>query len=240
MLLPNLSSRIDRRILFNLRVRPEYWRQTNRIPERFRPVEVKGWTIAGVCLIRLSRVRPKFFPESISGSTEGAAFRVACVDTQAADSRCVAILNRWTNSFFVRCSDVITPMQHERAEFESLETGNEFELTVRLKHSSETCSIKAKRSRDWPADSVFDSVDEASNFFKEESQGHTVSASASGECSQCIGGVALNVHHWTVTPLAIENGSFPWLPADSCEIDHALLMEDANSTWEWFSDRHDA
>jgi len=53
---PAMSSVIERRLLVNYRVDPEV--AASLLPAPLRPQLVNGWAVAGVCLIRLRRLRP--------------------------------------------------------------------------------------------------------------------------------------------------------------------------------------
>ena len=58
--IPIIRGVIDRRILVNFRVDAAVLAKL--LPEPFRPKLVAGAGIAGVCLIRLKQIRPRFFP----------------------------------------------------------------------------------------------------------------------------------------------------------------------------------
>ena len=75
MKLPVIQGVIRRRILANFRVDPEVMQQ--QLPARFRPKLQRGYAVAGICLIRLEHIRPRFVPESIGLNSENAAHRVA-------------------------------------------------------------------------------------------------------------------------------------------------------------------
>jgi len=60
MRIPIIRGLIDRRILVNYRVDPAALARV--LPEPFRPMLVNGSGMAGVCLIRLKHVRPRFLP----------------------------------------------------------------------------------------------------------------------------------------------------------------------------------
>lgn len=47
------------------------------LPAPFRPQTVAGFGIAGICLIRLKRIRPKYFPGWLGIASEYAAHRIA-------------------------------------------------------------------------------------------------------------------------------------------------------------------
>ena len=84
MRIPTLTGTIDRRILINFRVRPDVL--VTLLPEPFRPQLVNGVGLAGICLIRLRRLRPRKFPAWIGHTSENAAHRIA-VEWDAEGSR---------------------------------------------------------------------------------------------------------------------------------------------------------
>jgi uncharacterized protein YqjF (DUF2071 family) len=82
MKLPVISGLIRRRILVNFRVDPEAMQ--SQLPSRFKPKLHNGTAVAGICLIRLEQIRPKFFPTVIGVSSENAAHRIAVTWTDRA------------------------------------------------------------------------------------------------------------------------------------------------------------
>src|ERR1051326_1862789 len=75
MQIPVIRGLIDRRILVNYRVDPDVL--TKILPAPFRPKLVNGAGMAGVCLIRLKKIRPRFLPSFLGISSENAAHRIA-------------------------------------------------------------------------------------------------------------------------------------------------------------------
>ena len=75
MKLPVIQGIIRRRILANFRVEPQVMQR--QLPSRFRPKLQAGFAVAGICLIRLEHIRPRFVPESVGLNSENAAHRVA-------------------------------------------------------------------------------------------------------------------------------------------------------------------
>lgn len=75
MRIPTIRGTIDRRILVNFRVDPRIL--STILPAPFRPQTVAGCGIAGICLIRLKRIRPKYFPGWLGIGSENAAYRIA-------------------------------------------------------------------------------------------------------------------------------------------------------------------
>src|SRR5260370_42169125 len=68
---PVLRGIIDRRILVNYRVDPEVLAEI--LPEPFGPKLINGAGIAGICLIPLEQMRPRFLPPVLAPSSENAA-----------------------------------------------------------------------------------------------------------------------------------------------------------------------
>ena len=75
MQIPVIRGLIDRRILVNFRVNPDVLARV--LPAPFRPKLVNGAGMAGVCLIRLKHIRPRFLPSFLGISSENAAHRIA-------------------------------------------------------------------------------------------------------------------------------------------------------------------
>ncbi|MEM7011438.1 MAG: DUF2071 domain-containing protein [Verrucomicrobiota bacterium] len=75
MKIPALKGIIRRRILLNYVVDPTVVAKT--LPKPFRPKLVGGKAVAGICLIRLERIRPKGVPGFIGTTSENSAHRIA-------------------------------------------------------------------------------------------------------------------------------------------------------------------
>lgn len=92
---PDIEAVIDRRLLLNFRVDPET--AARLVPAPFRPSLSTGFAIAGVCLIRLTELRPHGFPRAIGITTESAAHRFAVEwDTRARHrARCLHPASRY-------------------------------------------------------------------------------------------------------------------------------------------------
>ena len=57
---PLVSSIVERRLLVNYRVEAEI--ASLLLPAPLRPRQVGGWAVAGICLIRLGGLRPRWAP----------------------------------------------------------------------------------------------------------------------------------------------------------------------------------
>src|SRR6266511_567156 len=72
---PAMHGVIDRRILVNLRVSPASLQAI--LPFPFQPRLIRGWGMAGICLIRLKQIRPLGLSARFGISSENAAHRIA-------------------------------------------------------------------------------------------------------------------------------------------------------------------
>ena len=75
MKIPVIRGIIERRILVNFRVDPDALKRV--LPEPFRPKLIGDVGMAGICLIRLKHIRPRFLPAFVGISSENAAHRIA-------------------------------------------------------------------------------------------------------------------------------------------------------------------
>src|SRR6266566_4954311 len=92
---------IRRRLLVNFRIRPDIVAQT--LPSPFEPRLVRGWGMAGICLIGLGNLRPGGVPGVLGLRTENAAHRIAVEwDDETGRRQGVYIPRRDTNSGLVR------------------------------------------------------------------------------------------------------------------------------------------
>jgi uncharacterized protein YqjF (DUF2071 family) len=68
---PPIAGIIDRRLLINYRVDPEAARAL--VPQPFRPEVVNGFAVAGICLLRMTQLRPRLLPKWVGLRSENAA-----------------------------------------------------------------------------------------------------------------------------------------------------------------------
>ncbi|MFP6752500.1 MAG: hypothetical protein VB855_12540, partial [Pirellulaceae bacterium] len=73
MKIPIMRGIMDRRILANFHVDADVL--AGVVPAPFRPKLIHGVGIAGVCLIRLRQLRPRFVPRFLGLDSENAAHR---------------------------------------------------------------------------------------------------------------------------------------------------------------------
>ena len=92
--------------------------------------------------------------------------------------------------------------------------------------------VRGAEAEGLPAGSVFESVDEASEFFRRDTVGWSPSTR-----TECCEAVELRAMSWNVTPLAVELVRSSWFddhsrfPAGSIEFDSTLLMRRIRAEW---------
>ena len=191
--------------------------------------------IAGICLIRLEHIRPKFAPEFVGVNSENAAHRIAVLWEENGEMReGVFIPRRDTNSFInSTVGGRIFPGEHHKADF-TVEDSGEIDFAMQSKDKTVTVELKGKISETLPEASVFSSLSEASDFFETGSLGYSVTKDA-----RHLDGIVLQTKEWKVDALELDSvhSSFyedeSIFPKGSIEFDHALIMQ--NITHEWHS-----
>ena len=131
MRLPLVRGVIRRRILVNFRVDADAIERA--LPSRFRPKLHDGHAIAGICLIRLEQIRPRFVPPLLGLSSENAAHRIAVVweNEAGAAGEGVFIPRRDTDSLLNRVAGGrLFPGEHHAARFAVRETAERIDLDM--------------------------------------------------------------------------------------------------------------
>ena len=232
MRIPIIRGVIDRRILVNYRVDPLVLK--NILPSPFRPKLVKGTGMAGVCLIRLKHIRPKFMPSFIGISSENAAHRIAVEwDQDGRKREGVFIPRRDTSSRLnTLVGGKLFPGVHHHATFRVQEQDDRYRLVLDSDDRQTHVLVEGRASADLPHDSIFGSVDDASEFFSKGSLGYSVTAQPGK-----FDGLELRSFNWKVVPLAIdkvESNFFEnrtMFPPGSVQFDCALLMRGIDHEW---------
>ncbi len=233
MRIPTLQGVICRRILVNYRVDPAVMERL--LPARFTPKLHKEHALAGICLIRLERLRPMGFPGIVGLSSENAAHRVAVTWTddegqpregvyiprRDSDSR----LNHWAGG-------LVFPGEHHRAMFRIDDGGGRVDLNMRSTDGATHVEVSGETYDKLPEGSIFDSVAAASDFFAAGSLGYSPTRDP---CR--FDGLMLEVADWHVEPFAVEHVASSYFdnsanfPAGSVTFDHALVMRNLSHCW---------
>lgn len=228
---PVLEGIIARRLLLNFRVRPDFIKAL--LPAPFRPKLVRGWAMAGLCLIRLEGVRPKGLPAALGMASENAAHRIAVDwDEDGRRREGVFILRRETDS---RVNQLlggrVFPGVHQLARFDAWETERRLKIDITETGGRRLVRVAARTGEPWPTGSIFGSLVDASAFFKRGSCGW--SSDHGGGCE----GMEIQIADWRAEPLFIERVESSFFddrqrfPAGSIEFDSALLMRGIQHEW---------
>src|SRR5207245_1394241 len=133
------------------------------------PKLVRGFGMAGICLIRLSGIRPKFWPRWLGGiRSENAAHRTAVVwDDGGMEREGVYIRRRDSNSRLnALVGGRLFPGIHHHARFEVREAGELFSVALHSDDDATRVSVRGQVTSSLPSTSIFGSLEEASAFFQ--------------------------------------------------------------------------
>jgi len=237
MRLPAISGIIDRRILANFRIDPAYVAKV--LPPPFRPHLYGGWAIGGICLIRLKQVRPKFLPIPVGLGSENAAHRIAVEwDANGETKQGVYIPRRDTSSRLNSwAGGRIFPGVHHHARFQVAEHGHRYSITMQSDDGTASVHVSGTVVEEIPADSIFGSIQSASQFFERGALGYSATA-VDGR----FDGLELKCHRWQIEALqtdSIQSSYFENIdqfPTGSVIFDCALLMRNINHEWHSHQD----
>jgi hypothetical protein len=232
MLMPSVRGVIDRRILVNYRIDPDVLARV--LPAPFRPLQINGWGMGGICLIRLKQVRPRFLPGVLGFSSENAAHRIAVEwDQDGTQHEGVFVPRRDTSSQLnLLLGGRVFPGVHHHASFEVEETVDRFHVNLSSDDGEVRVVVTGRRSSGLPANSIFRSVEEASEMFRRGSLGYSATASQTA-----FEGLELRTFNWHVDPLAIETVESSYFenktlfPDGSVAFDSAFLMQGIRHEW---------
>jgi hypothetical protein len=231
MIADAIDCTIERRLLVNYRISPEY--VTALLPEPFRPQIVSGHAVGGVCFIRLGQTRPARLPKSFGLTTENVAHRFAVEwEDDLGTHVGVYIPRRDTDSRLTSAlGGKIFPGSYHLARFGVEEEGEKVSVAVssrdgRVRLAAQAVSSDSLRSK------LFGSLDEAVGFFRNGAMGY--SPDASGSCAE---GVRLEGATWRARPMRIERmessvfDDMALFPPGTCTLDSALVMRDLPVRW---------
>jgi len=232
MKIPVIRGLIDRRILVNYRVQPDVL--TRLLPAPFRPKLVNGSGMAGVCLIRLKHLRPKFLPAFLGLSSENAAHRIAVEwDDHGETKEGVFVPRRDTSSMInTLLGGRLFPGMQSHAEFQVQEHDDHFRIELTSDDGHTHLLVEGQAAEKLPQHSVFGSLSEASGFFERGSLGYSVTTKP-GQ----FDGLELRSFNWQVHALDVKNvkSSFfenrDLFPSGSVQFDCALLMQGIDHEW---------
>lgn len=232
MRMPVVKGVIERRILVNYRVEPAALRPL--LPARFRPKLIHGQAMAGICLVRLSGIRPHGLPACGGIGSENAAHRIAVEWDEAGEVReGVYIPRRDTSSRLnVLAGGRLFPGEHHHARFAVREDAERLHVALGSDDGRTRVLVEGRVTAALPPNSIFRSLAEASAFFEAGSVGY--SATTRGDS---LDGLELRSHGWHVEPLHVERVESSFFddptrfPPGTATFDCALLMRQIRHEW---------
>ncbi len=242
MRIPRIKGLIKRRLLVNFRASPQIVQQL--LPFPFRPKLHGGYSLVGICLIRLQNIRPAGIPEFLGISSENAAHRIAIEwnDSSGALHEGVYIPRRDSNSWLNHLAGGrIFPGIHHPAQFSTMDRPPVVKVVMRSMDESLSVSVTGREVDVLPGSSCFSSLGQASAFFEGGSLGYSPARHA-GKAD----GVVLSTKDWQVRPLEVSEVHSSYFedinlfPSGTVTFDHALIMRDIDHEWHGAPDPHHA
>jgi hypothetical protein len=232
MKLPALNGTIDRRILINYRVKPEVVKSL--LPSHLDPVVVNGYASAGICLLRLKSIGIKYSPSFLRITSENAAHRfLVTFEADGKRTKGVYIPRRDTDSMLnVIIAGKIFSWPHYPASFQVAEVSDSYSVKMQSRDDHSRLEIGARITDTFPTDSMFSSLDHASNCFKNCPIG--ISPSTTPKRFKTI---ELKTKAWAVKPLEVRSLRSSYFedkslfPDGTIHFDNALLMEGIEHEW---------
>ncbi|MFF2778501.1 DUF2071 domain-containing protein [Streptomyces sp. NPDC058052] len=230
---PRLSSVIERRLLVNYRVAPDA--AARLLPGALRPQLVHGYAVAGICLLRVGRVRPSWAPEAFGLRSENAAHRIAVewdgpdgVETGVYIPRrdTASRINAWAGGR-------LFPGEHGRADFEVRETPGQMRVALETRDGDTRVDVTVEPSDELRGSELFADLAEASRFFQRGAKGF--SATGSGHH---LDGMELRTDAWQVEAAQVHSAASSFFedpdrfPSGSATLDCALLMRGVPAHWQ--------
>ncbi len=232
MRVPVMAATIERRLLVNYRVEADVVAQL--LPEPFGPVTLDGFAVAGICLIRLSGLRPAAAPGRVGFTSENAAHRIAVEwDTDDGTAQGVYIPRRDTSSRLTALAGGrLFPGVHQRTRFRVEEAGGRYQVALADVDGGVNVRVAVALTDDLPRGSVFGSLAAASRFFQRGSLGWSATRRPG-----VYDGIELRTLGWRMEPASIEAVASSFFddpqrfPPGTAVLDSALLMRDLASEW---------
>ncbi|WP_329281547.1 DUF2071 domain-containing protein [Streptomyces sp. NBC_00691] len=228
---PRLSSVIERRLLVNYRVAPDT--AARLLPAPLRPQVVNGHAVAGICLLRLGKVRPVWAPEVFGPSSENAAHRIAVewdgpdgVETGVYIPRrdTASRLNAWAGGR-------VFPGEHGRADFEVHETPGRTRVALATRDGGIRVDVTVEPADELHGSRLFPDLAAASRFFRAGAKG--LSPTGAGH----LEGMELHTDAWHVEAGRVRAAASSFFddpdrfPPGSATLDCVLIMRNVPAEW---------
>ena len=232
MYMPAIRGVIERRILVNYRVDADW--AAPLLPAPFRPWLIGGRAIAGLCLIRLGRLRPRGLPALFNLRSENLAHRIA-VEWNAGGERRrgVYVWRRDTASRWIRfAGGRFFPGVHQEAAFVVNEADDDYRIDVESLDGAAGLSLDARIGDGPSAGSAFRTLAQANSFFQAGAVGYSLDRQRSE-----LEGLRLETFGWNLQPLDVQHVTARFFdnperfPPRAVEFDSAFVMHNVEHEW---------
>lgn len=238
-LLDTIQGVIARRVLLNYRIDPTALQQV--LPAPFRPKLYRGYGIGGICMIRFKELRPRLLPAWLGMGSENAAHRIAVEwDEEGERKEGVYIPRRDTDSWLNQTlGGHAFPGIFTQSAFEVHEEAEAVAVRIVRPDGGEEIAFSGHVVEKLPETSLFESIEDASQFFLSGSTGYSATPQEGH-----YHGIDLECLNWNMMPMEIEVarscffGDTNRFPPGSVELDCALLMRDIDHKWHSRPDLH--
>jgi len=235
MRLPAIHGYIDRRILVNFKADTGVVRKI--VPEPFRPKVYKDKAIVGICLIRLKNIKLKGLPDFLGISSENGAHRIAVEWDEEGKTREGVYIPRRDTSLKLNTilGGRIFPGKHYLAKFNVKEANGNYHIDFTSSDDT-SISIDAKETENFPSNSIFETLENVSDFFEKGAVGYSPNRNK-------YEGLKLQAYTWQVRPLEVQNVHSSFYANEevfskgSIQFDNALLMTRVEHEWKSMKDK---
>jgi len=162
-----IRGRFERTLQINYRVDPGLLAE--QLAPGLRPLLVRGWGIAGIALLRISDLRPRFLPDWLGRRSEHALHWVAIeshVDGESAPG--VWVVRYDTDMRLSAVRGGLFGAGGWHARFELSETPTRIRARMRSDESAAQIELEAGVSHELPRDSVFATASDAADVFLQD------------------------------------------------------------------------
>lgn len=230
MKIPTIHGIIERRMLINFCIEPQYIEKI--LPQPFRTKLYKGKAIAGICLIRLKDIKPKGLPDFIGVNSENAAHRIAVEWEENGVTKEGVYIPRRDTSLKLNAlvGGRVFSGKHYLAKFNVIEENDDYHLDFTSSDDTQI-EIDAKKSVEFNSNSIFETLDEVSKFFENGSVGYSPNRNN-------FEGLKLLTYNWEVEPLEVSHVKSSFFedetifPKGSVQFDNAILMTNIEHEWK--------
>jgi len=220
-IVPEVQAHLRRRLLISYRVDHDV--AARLLPPGFRPQLIDGSALAGVCVLGLDAIRPRWLRIGRGLRSENAAHRMA-VEWDGPDGvqRGVFVFERHSSAWHpVLLGGRLFPGVHRKARFTTRESGGRYAVTMDAGEHSLEADVEIGGA--WSS-GFFASVDEASEFYRAGRIGWSL-----GHDGRRVEPVVLSSDAWAVEGArlhSLRSSFFEALPAGAAVFDSVVVMRD--------------